>query len=1055
MRMIRSSRHLLLLRLLLAGAGVLLLARVGVAQTTQSYTNGTAFTVPAAGPATPYSTSITVPAPTGTVTNVTVTLKDVTHQDPRQIRVILRGPSGQTAAILNPIPAFVASPVPVSHQDLVFTNRAILSFFGGYPLPGPYLPSTNDSVNVSLPAPAPSAPYPAALDTYIGSAPGGVWQIFVTGAGSPNVASGTIGGWTLSLDVAEFAQPMVVGTTIGASTNYGGTINVANLKGPITHVSATLYGVSHTYPHDLDVLLMGPTGKKVMLMSGAGNGTDVNNITLTFDDNAPAMIPAGADMLAGTYKPSNYLDTAMPSPAPSKPYDTLADFIGQSPNGWWRLFVYDHANQDGGQIAGWTVNIQTTGMLGITLSEAGFAPLTLMEGSSIAATVLRIGGTGGTVGANVKGSALNATYAKPGVDYTVAPSSVSLVQGQTQQNVIITAIDDGLPEGIESGALDLINPTGGVWLMNLDQTFSINELQLSILQTFPHSGRIEGGNEVALYVNGGKPGATVTWDGAPLAVRRVEPASATLSWVYVIAPAHAAGPVTIAITNPGGPPASLVNGYTYLTTPDDPTLDTDGDGMPDAWELRFGLDPLSAGDASLDGDRDGVTNLDEFKRGTHPYGVSKRYLAEGATGGFFSTSIALVNVESTPATVIYEFQKSDGTTTNVIATVEPMRRVTIDPATILGGAEFSTVIESDRAIVVDRTMTWPAGNPYGSHLESGVPGPSYLWYLAEGATNKDIDLFYLLQNPNDAPVTVQIQYDLPSPQGPIVKTYSLAPHSRTTLHVNDEAPALAWNDVAAEITSSDGPIIVERSMYRSGNGRTWDAGHEGAGVTKASTHWFFAEGATGSFFDLFLLLMNPADADTTVQVSYLLESGEVVVKSYPLAAHSRQTIYVDAEDAKLASAAMSMIVESTQGIVAERAMWWPDQIWYEAHDAAGAIETGARWATAEGEDGGTANTQTYILIANTSVYAGSATVTLLFENGSQATKTFPLNATSRFNVNAGAEFPEAHNRRFSAIVQSVDTGSGVPQIVVERSVYADGAGQTWNLGGSSLATKLP
>jgi hypothetical protein len=151
---------------------------------------------------------------------------------------------------------------------------------------------------------------------------------------------------------------------------------------------------------------------------------------------------------------------------------------------------------------------------------------------------------------------------------------------------------------------------------------------------------------------------------------------------------------------------------------------------------------------------------------------------------------------------------------------------------------------------------------------------------------------------------------------------------------------------------------------------------------------------------------------------------------------------------------MSMIVESAQAIVAERAMWWPDQIWYEAHDAAGAIETGTRWATAEGEEGGTANTQTYILIANTSAYAGSATVTLLFEDGTQATKTFPLNATSRFNVNAGAEFAEAHNRRFSAIVESVDTGSGLPQIVVERSVYADGAGQTWNLGGSSLATKL-
>jgi hypothetical protein len=149
-----------------------------------------------------------------------------------------------------------------------------------------------------------------------------------------------------------------------------------------------------------------------------------------------------------------------------------------------------------------------------------------------------------------------------------------------------------------------------------------------------------------------------------------------------------------------------------------------------------------------------------------------------------------------------------------------------------------------------------------------------------------------------------------------------------------------------------------------------------------------------------------------------------------------------------------MIVDSPIPIVAERAMWWPDQIWYEAHDAAGATDTGTRWAVAEGEDGGTANTQTYILIANTSTYAGGVGLTLLFEDGTQVTKSFALNPTSRFNVNVGAEVPEARNRKFSAIIQSVDTGSGVPQIVVERSVYADGAGQTWNLGGSSLGTKL-
>jgi hypothetical protein len=494
--------------------------------------------------------------------------------------------------------------------------------------------------------------------------------------------------------------------------------------------------------------------------------------------------------------------------------------------------------------------------------------------------------------------------------------------------------------------------------------------------------------------------------------------------------------------------------------------DTDGDGLPDTWETQFGLNPTSAaGNDGSAGDPDGDhrSNADEWRDDTHPRGFYRRYFAEGATGTFFDVRLAILNASpSSTAHLLVRALTVSGVRGRLSFDLASRGRRTVRPAVDLDlpSAEFATIVESDQPVVADRTMSWGNGQ-YGAHAETGVASPASRWYFAEGATHSGFDLFYLLSNPNLESVDVVIRYLRPAPLAPIVRSYRVGPQSRRTVWVNVEDPGLAATDVAAMIVSPDTlPVIAERAMYLSRPGRPFVAGHDAEGATAPATDWWFAEGATGDFFDTFLLVSNPTSNPASLDVRYLLPTGQSVVTQRIAPANARFTLWVDREDPRLAKTAFAVEIRSTNGVpvVAERAMWWPGptaSTWEEAHANMGSAVTATRWATADVEVGGPSSVATFLLIANTTAAAGLVKVTLVFEDapGTTASRTFRMNPTSRLNVDVGVEFPEARGRRAAAFIESV--GSPTLALFVERATYWNADGRMWGAGTAASAVAWP
>jgi len=153
------------------------------------------------------------------------------------------------------------------------------------------------------------------------------------------------------------------GSSLGSSSSPNpSTIAVSGMSGNVYKVTVKLNGFTHSYPDDVDILLVGPGGQNAVIMSDAGGDAAVSGVSFTLDSDSATAIP-DPPVDASTYMPTNngvgddpFL---APAPTPVTGASSLATFVGSDPNGTWSLYISDDATGDTGSISGWEISITT------------------------------------------------------------------------------------------------------------------------------------------------------------------------------------------------------------------------------------------------------------------------------------------------------------------------------------------------------------------------------------------------------------------------------------------------------------------------------------------------------------------------------------------------------------------------------------------------------------------------------------------------------------------------------------------------------------------------
>jgi subtilisin family serine protease len=311
---------------------------------------------------------------------------------------------------------------------------------------------------------------------------------------------------------------------------------------------------------------------------------------------------------------------------------------------------------------------------------------------------------------------------------------------------------------------------------------------------------------------------------------------------------------------------------------------------------------------------------------------------------------------------------------------------------------------------IDVSGSWQGEHAVTVYRNLSQPRPAQDWYLAEGTTAWGFEEYVLVQNPNAAPISVQVTFMKPGGSTQQF-SYSMAGNSRLTIPVNS---LIAASDVSTYV-HADLPVVAERAMYwgeRTG-------GHVAVGANSPDQDWYLAEGTTAWGFEEYVLVQNPNATSTSVHATFMKPGGSTMEYDFSMTGYSRLTLAVND---LVASSDVSTHIHADLPVVAERAMYWGGRD--GGHATLGVTEGCATWLLAEGSTAW--GFEEYVLVQNPNTAAANVTFTFMKPGGSQVRYVQAVGPLSRFTLNVAEVVPGSD---VSTYVQADQP------VIAERAMY--------------------